>query len=433
MTATSQILHATVTGCAQHQGMRHADALLEVEEFQAAKRHLRVAVVTETYPPEVNGVALTVARTVQGLLDRGHVVQLLRPRQGGADEPAEGPAMHEVLMRGLPVPRYPGLRMGVPAKRSIVRHWSLHRPDVVHLATEGPLGWSALQAARLLKLPVTSDFRTNFHAYSRHYGVGWLRKPIVAYLRRFHNACAFTMVPTPALQADLRACGFQRLRVVARGVDTALFDPARRDPALRQEWGAGPHDTVVLCVGRLAAEKNLGLLAEAFEAVCAGRPDLRLVLVGDGPMREALQRRVPEARFAGMRVGGDLARHYASADLFVFPSLTETFGNVTLEALASGLPVVAFDSAAASRCVRPGVNGWLAPPDEPGRFMQAVQEAVRLDPASRRALGMAAREGILHHGWSQVVGQFESCLQEALDGGEGRVADGQGAMVAGAG
>ena len=404
--------------------MPFEDALLEVEELESVRRPLRVAVVTETYPPEVNGVAMTVARTVQGLLQRGHSVQLLRPRQHGADRAASAEAMHEVLMRGLPIPRYPGLRMGVPAKRAIVKRWSVQRPDVVHIATEGPLGWSALQGARVLKLPVTSDFRTNFHAYSRHYGVGWLRKPIVAYLRRFHNACGVTMVPTETLRADLQACGFERLRVVARGVDTEAFDPALRDPELRRQWGAGPEDRVLLCVGRLAAEKNLGLLVQVYEQALERQPGVRLVLVGDGPLRESLQRRVPQAHFAGTRTGPDLGRYYASADLFVFPSLTETFGNVTLEALASGLPVVAFDCAAASRFVLPGKQGWLAPPDEPTRFVSCVLEALDLDVRALRQMGGAARASLLHRGWEQVIEQFEACLMEAL--GRSRAAPGQG-------
>lgn len=390
------------------------DALLEVEDFDFVRRPLRVAVVTETYPPEVNGVAMTVARTVQGLLHRGHSVQVLRPRQHGADRAATGEAMHEVLMRGLPIPRYPGLRMGVPAKRAIVKRWSVQRPDVVHIATEGPLGWSALQAARVLKLPITSDFRTNFHAYSRHYGVGWLRKPIVAYLRRFHNSCDVTMVPTEILRGDLQACGFERLRVVARGVDTELFDPTRRDPELRRHWGAAPDDRVVLCVGRLAAEKNLSLLVQAYEQALERQPGVRLVLVGDGPLRESLQRRVPQAYFAGTRTGADLGRHYASADLFVFPSLTETFGNVTLEAMASGLPVVAFDCAAAARFVLPGKHGWLAPPDEPARFLACVQEALDLDEQARHQMGAAARASLVDRGWERVIEQFEGCLVEAL-------------------
>ena len=155
----------------------HGDTLL-VDDYLPARRSLRVALVTETYPPEVNGVAATFARVVEGLRLRGHELQLVRPRQGADDGvPSDAVVPHdaEVLMRGLPIPRYPQLKMGLPSRRALLRLWSTRRPDVVHIATEGPLGWSALQAATQLKLPVVSDFRTNFHAYSRHYGVGWLR------------------------------------------------------------------------------------------------------------------------------------------------------------------------------------------------------------------------------------------------------------------
>ena len=165
---------------------------LEVDELPTRQRHFRVAVVTETYPPEVNGVARSIACVVKGLQARDHAVQLLRPRQAGSD--AAAARADEVLMRGLPVPRYPHLRMGVVSKRTLVQLWASRRPDVVHIATEGPMGWSALQAARQLKLPVVSEFRTNFHAYAQHYGIGWLRRPLLAYLRKFHNRCHSTMV-----------------------------------------------------------------------------------------------------------------------------------------------------------------------------------------------------------------------------------------------
>ena len=177
---------------------------LVIDNYPAAQRSLRIAFVTETYPPEVNGVAMTMARVVGGLHRRNHDVQLVRPRQDSRDEADRSVRFHEVLMRGLPIPRYPNLRMGAPSKRALVQLWSLRRPDVVHIATEGPLGWSALQAARHLKLPVSTDFRTNFHAYSRHYGIGWLHKPIMAYLRKFHNRAASTMVPTEALRREPR-------------------------------------------------------------------------------------------------------------------------------------------------------------------------------------------------------------------------------------
>jgi glycosyltransferase involved in cell wall biosynthesis len=388
-----------------------ADAALQVDEIPAARRHLRVAFVTESYPPEVNGVATTVARFVEGLHARGHDLQLVRPRQALAPvAPATG--IDEVLTRGLPIPRYPQLRMGVPSKRALVRLWSLRRPDVVHVATEGPLGWSALHAARHLKLPVTSDFRTNFHAYSRHYGIGWLDRPIMAYLRRFHNLCACTFVPTESLRRGLAQAGFQRLHVVPRGVDTVLFSPTRRSDALRAAWGAGPGDLVLGLVGRLAAEKNLGLLRATWQAVRERLPRARLVLVGDGPLRAELQMQCPGAVFAGLRQGADLAAHYASLDLFLFPSLTETFGNVTVEALASGLPVLAFDHAAAGALVDSGRNGWLVPAGDARGFVDAALH-LSADAPLRQRLAAAARETARGLGWDAVVSRFEAHLAAA--------------------
>ena len=172
------------------------DTPIVLEDYPASRPSLRVAVVTETWPPEVNGVAVTLAKLVQGLGHRNHDVQLIRPRQPKFDTGIKDSNLEEVLMRGMPIPSYPELKLGLPSKKTLVKTWTLRRPDVVHIATEGPLGWSALQAAKVLKLPVTSDFRTNFQSYSKHYGIGWLRKPIVAYLRKFHNATACTMVPT---------------------------------------------------------------------------------------------------------------------------------------------------------------------------------------------------------------------------------------------
>jgi glycosyltransferase involved in cell wall biosynthesis len=283
----------------------------------------------------------------------------------------------------------------------------------VHVVTEGPLGWSALQAAQRLRLPVVSDFRTNFHAYSRHYGVGWLHKPIVAYLRKFHNRTATTMVPTEALRRELEAYGFQRLAVVARGVDTRRFDPARRSDDLRGAWGCAPGDRVLLYVGRLAPEKNLELLLRCHAQMAAIDPRLRLVLVGDGPARADLQARCPQAVFAGTQSGDALGAHYASGDLFVFPSLTETYGNVTPEALASGLAVLAFDHAAASQLIRDGDNGLLAPAGDEAAF---VQRALRLAASPALAAGLArrARETMVGHGWEHIVAQVESVLLAAL-------------------
>lgn len=409
--------------------LKPADTLL-VDDLLPVRRSLRVAVVTETYPPEVNGVAATIARVVDGLRQRGHQLQLVRPRQDSAPGSAAAAQaalpLDEVLLRGLPIPRYPQLKMGLPARRALLRLWTAQRPDVVHLVTEGPLGWSALQAATKLRLPVVSDFRTNFHAYSAHYGVGWLRMPVMAYLRKFHNRTACTMVPTATLQRELASAGFERLRVVARGVDTRLFNPGRRSDALRARWGAGPETVVALCVGRLAPEKNLGTVLAAAEAMAAARgsaaagtaPQLRLVLVGDGPERARLQQRCPEAVFAGLRRGEDLAAHYASADVFLFPSTTETFGNVVPEAMASGLAVLAYDHAAAGQLIQAGINGLLVHLDDTAAFCRTAQR-LATTPLYLRALGLQARATALRLGWGHIVEAIEQAYGAALAGHEG--------------
>lgn len=383
-----------------------------VERLPHARRTLRIAVVTETYPPEVNGVALSAARFVEGLRDRDHEIILVRPRQSSNDLGAAQGRLHEVLTKGLPIPRYPGLRMGLPATRALVALWERWRPDVVHVLTEGPLGWSALSAARKLRLPVVSDFRTNFHSYSGHYGVGWLGKPILAYLRKFHNRTLWTLVPTQSLREELAQQGFLNLRVIARGVDTKMFNPARRSALLRAGWGAGPDDPVLLHVGRIAAEKNIDALLTAYAAARAKTPRTRLVLVGDGPARDEVRARCPDAVFTGMRRGDDLAAHYASADVFLFPSLTETYGNVTLEALASGLAVVAFGYAAAAETIRHDHNGWLAPKGDTAAFAQLAATAVA-ERSRARAVGERAREGALQLGWDPVVRQLETLLEIA--------------------
>jgi glycosyltransferase involved in cell wall biosynthesis len=201
--------------------------------------------------------------------------------------------------------------------------------------------------------------------------------------------------------------------VVARGVDTHLFDPARRSESMRRQWGAGEGDRVVLYVGRLAAEKNLELLLQAFAAMQQVNPRLHLVLVGDGPLRSALRERCPKAWFAGQRSGADLAAHYASADLFLFPSLTETFGNVTPEAMASGLPVLAFDHAAAGQLIEHGENGWLATYGDGPAFVQLAQTLSQYAQAVRRS-GQAARRSALELGWDCIVRQVEAVFISTL-------------------
>ena len=375
----------------------------------ASSTKLRIALVTETYPPEVNGVAMTMGRIVRGLRERGHAVQVVRPRQ----HPGELPGHDEILVRGVSIPCYAALKLGIAPASALRARWTEHRPDVVHIVTEGPLGWAALRCARALGIAISADFHTNFHSYSEHYGAGWLKQPICSYLRHFHNRVLCTMVPTEGLCDELRQLGFRRLKVVARGVDTTLFAPSRRSAALRLQWGAAAEDPVALYVGRLAPEKNLPLLFEAFDAMRGREPRARLVIVGDGPSRAALERLSAPAHFAGIRTGEDLAAHYASADMFLFPSTTETYGNVTVEAMASGLAVVAYDYAAAAAHVRHERNGIAVPRGNGGEFVRLAAALVS-DGKRIARLGANARATAEQLDWTHIVAEFERTLVDLV-------------------
>jgi glycosyltransferase involved in cell wall biosynthesis len=383
-----------------------------IESFEGRSPSLRIAIVTETFPPEINGVAMTLGHIVQGLIARGHMVQVVRPRQARESGIVPG-NMEEVLARGAALPNYGELRFGLPAKNRLVRLWTDKRPDVVHVVTEGPLGWSAVAAARKMHLAVTSAFHTNFHSYSGHYGLGLLKRPIEGYLRKLHNRTMATMVPTAALAASLERRGYQNLRVVSRGVDVQLFHPAKRSEALRQSWGLAPQDVAVLHVGRIAKEKNVGLVVAGFRAVQQLHPRAKLVFVGDGPARQSVQDACPDAIFAGMRKGEDLAAHYASADVFLFASLTETYGNVVPEALASGLAVVAFAYGAALELVQDGASGVLVTGARDADFVHAVQRL--MDPAhTLDSMRLAAAQSVAHVAWDRVYDNFIAVLQQAL-------------------
>ena len=374
---------------------------------------LDIALVTETYLPEVNGVAVTVARMVEGLLKRGNRIHMIRPRQSKNDVCAEQVNYRETLVAGMAIPGYSALRIGLPAKGRLVKMWSEQRPDIVHIATEGPLGWSALAAARKLAIPVSTDFHTNFHCYAKHYRIGLFTKPMAAYLRNFHNKASCTIVPTDSLQRQLERDGYQNVIVVSRGVDGELFHPSKRSVRLRESWGADEETPVVMLVSRLAPEKNLNVVIQAFEQMRKIHPLARLVMVGDGPARAELQAQNPHVIFAGMQTGEALAQHYASGDIFLYPSLTETYGNVTVESMASGLATVAFDYAAARQHIRHDLNGLLVPYEDTDAFI-AQSKAIISDMARVNRLRHAARHTMESQTWERIMGDLESVLIDTI-------------------
>ena len=360
---------------------------------------------------------MTLGRLVDGLAQRGHRITIVRPRQRHESprfSVTQRLACRQIRLPGVPIPGYPQLRLGLPAARRLRQQWTLNRPDLVHVATEGPLGASAITTARELGIPVTSSFHTNFDQYTRDYRIGWMKPVVAAWLRHVHNRTLRTFVPTRDLLARLETEGYQNLRLLSRGVDSTLFNPGRRDGSLRASWGVRPDDPVVLHVGRIAAEKNYPLLFRAFEAIKAVEPRARLVLVGDGPLLAAYQRQRPDVMFTGFYTGANLARHYASGDIYLHTSITETFGNVVTEALGSGLAVAAFDYAAAHEFIRHGENGLTAPVGDETAF---IANAVRLarEPALRERLATQGTLTARSLSWDAIVDRFLDDLQEATD------------------
>lgn len=372
---------------------------------------MKYTLVTETFPPEINGVARTLQRTVVGIAERGHEVQVVRPKQSREDKPKQTPYT-ELLVRGCPIPRYPGLKFGLPLCCKLRQQWEVDRPDRVHVATEGPLGVSAILTAKKLGIPTYSSFHTNFHTYGRHYGYGFLIGGVYAYLRWVHNMTLGTFAPSEDVCEELRSAGFSFVHKWARGVDTQIFTPEKRSEALRASWGAQGDDPVVVYVGRIAGEKNIPLLIRAFLKMREREPRLKLVLVGDGPERARLAREHPEFIFAGARVGDELASYYASGDLFLFGSVTETFGNVVTEAMASRLLVLAYDYAAPQKHIRNGENGLTVPFNNEDAFLEAA-----LGLLDRRhewdAMRNAARETAMGLSWDTIIDGYLNIVEMA--------------------
>jgi UDP-2,3-diacylglucosamine pyrophosphatase LpxH/glycosyltransferase involved in cell wall biosynthesis len=362
---------------------------------------MHIEIITDTFAPDINGVAMTLGRLSSGLRARGHHVHIVHTgAKAGPDES---------LAAALPLPGYREVRLGLPKPIEFRTRWMKRRPDAIYVATESPLGTSALKAAQDFGIPAASGFHTNFHEYIEPYGFPGLESLAMSYLRGFHQRAQCTFTPSRDMARRLLDEGVRTVHLLGRGVDTELFHPAKRCHALRLAWGARAATPVAMIVGRVAAEKNLPLAIKAFQRMKEALPDLSCVITGDGPLRTSLARENPWIHFAGMQVGEDLARHYASADILLFPSQTETFGNVLLEGMASGLATVAYDYAAAAMHVQHGVNGWKAPLGDAAAFIENATGALRHHRAddSLRAQARAQAERL---GWDSIIAEFESKL-----------------------
>lgn len=367
---------------------------------------MRLTLVTETYVPEINGVAKTLERIVNELTARGHEIHIIRPRQ--KNESAENSASLTTVS-GLTIPGYSGLQFGLPAGRLLSKLWKQKMPDIIYVATEGPLGGSAINTAKKLTIPVVSGFHTNFHMYSKHYRLGWFENIIFLYLKRLHNRTRCTLTPSPEIVTALKQRGINNAELFSRGVDTEIYNPCHRQHALRRQWNISVDAPLALHVGRVAAEKNIGLVIASYHAMQQAQPQLRLMMVGDGPLLDKLKRRHPDIIFTGPKVGLELSQHYASADIFLFASESETFGNVILEAMSSGLAVVAYNYAAAKLHIKNQLNGLVVEPGNPDEFcntaLNLVKQAETMD-----AIRQQARVTVEQLDWKHVIDHFEKVL-----------------------
>ncbi|MFI0811465.1 glycosyltransferase family 4 protein [Streptomyces echinatus] len=366
---------------------------------------MRVVIVTESFPPDVNGVAHCALQTARHLVDRGHHPLVVAPAPAPGSRPDTDAPCPVVRIPSLPLPGYPQVRVALPSRRLAAALVS-HRPDVVHLASPFVLGVRGMAAAARLGTPAVAVYQTDLAGYARTYmGAGeaaaWRR------IRSVHAAADRTLAPSSAAQSDLEAHGVPRVRLWPRGVDTVRFRPEHRDEALRREL-APNGELIVGYVGRLAPEKHVELLS----GVC-GLPGLRLVVVGDGPSQAHLTEALPGATFLGRRTGDELARIFASLDLFVHTGPFETFCQTVQEAMASGVPVVAPAAGGPLDLVAHGRTGLLVPPCD----ATAVQEAVRAlaaDPARRAAYGAAARAMVEGRTWAAVGDQLIAHYDDVL-------------------
>ena len=369
---------------------------------------MKVAYFTESLLPHVDGVSRTLAQLF-GFLERSGIDFRIHSPFVPGPEVEWSRRVRQV--RYVRFPLYPDYRVSVPIAPTIWRELEGWGPDLLHVVSPTPMASRAQRWAAARGIPVVASFHTHFVSYFRYYGVPWLEGLGWRMLRRFYARCARVYVPSEAIIRELDEHGIGRTELWSRGIDLARFAPEHRSRELRTLAGADDATPVLLMVSRLVKEKDMADLV-AMERELRGRGSAhRLVLVGDGPMRAELEAALPDAFFAGHQSGEALARWYASGDVFVFPSTTETFGNVVLEAQASGMPTVVVDRGGPPDLVAPGETGYVARPNDPADLADRVEALLR-DPAERQRMGRAARDAARWRDWSAINGRLLDSYRE---------------------
>lgn len=371
------------------------------QERAGSSEDVRIAYFTESLYPHVDGVSRTLGRLFDTLEHRREEFLVFSPFV-----PDEGVRWSGRVrrVRSVRLPGRPEYRLSLPGfTRGVERALSDFAPDLVHVVSPTPMAVWAQRRARALGVPVVASFHTHFVSYFRYYGARALEPGGWAVLRWFYRRCARVYAPSRTIADELAAHGIRHVEIWSRGIDLDRYSPAHRDEALRRAIGAGSDVPLVLLVSRLVKEKDLADLVAAERILRDRGVVFRLALVGDGPMRLELESALPDAVFAGHLSGAALSRYYASADVFVFPSTTETLGNVVLEALASGLPAVVVDRGGPRDLVDDGRTGYIARPNDPADLADRVERLVR-DAELRARLGAAARASAVDRDWSVING-----------------------------
>ena len=360
----------------------------------------------------VSGVGVTLLRLTEALEQRGHQVRVYSasyPLPKGQRDRAE---VHR--SPSVPLFLYPDVQWAFPRLRDVIDDAARFRPDVIHVATEFALGLAGLKAARHLRLPLVASAHTDYDKYAARYGVDWALRVGWHYLRWFYGQAHRVLCPSRIYEEHLHSRGVNHTGVWSRGVDPAQFHPRFRSEAYRQALGLGPNDLLVTYIGRIAKEKNLVQMLSAWEALASERGSAQLALVGRGPLEEEIRRReIPGVHLLGLMHDRDLSEAYASADIFVFPSATETFGNSLLEAMGSGLPALAASAGGVLEFAHHGRNAWLVSPNSAAALTLGLRRLMQ-DAGLRAGLAEGALQTARERGWDRVYDRLLSDYQDAI-------------------
>jgi phosphatidylinositol alpha 1,6-mannosyltransferase len=374
---------------------------------------VRIALFSEVYWPMVSGVGVTLLRLTKALEGRGHQVRVYSASYALPRGQADRPEVHR--SPSIPLFLYPDVQWAFPRLRDVVEDVRQFQPDVVHVATEFALGLAGLKTARQLKLPVVASAHTDYDKYAARYGVDWALRVGWHYLRWFYGQADRVLCPSRIYEEHLHTRGVTHTGIWSRGVDPDEFHPRFRSEAYRQSLGLRPSDLLVTYIGRIAREKNLTQLMAAWDALAPERGAAQLALVGRGPLEDEIRRReIPGVHVLGLMHSQDLAEAYASADIFVFPSATETFGNSLLEAMGSGLPCLAAGAAGVLEFAQHGRNAWLVAPNNAPALAQGLRRLLQ-DPTLRAQLAEGGMATAAERRWDVVYDRLLEDYGEAIE------------------